>query len=75
MCLSFIWLPAYSLIFQWARLPYTPEVMHLFGRSVLRHYDKHCFVCQLELDHQSDNSSCSWRMRGVAVWRHQNKTH
>ncbi len=45
MCLSFIWLPAYSLIFQWARLPYTPEVMNLFGRSVLRHYDKQALLC------------------------------
>ncbi len=26
--------------------------------------NKHCFVCQLKLDHQSDNSSCSWRIAG-----------
>ncbi len=40
--------------------------------------NKHCFVCQLELDHQSDNSSCSWRIAGsscMATSEQNSQTH
>ncbi len=45
MCLSSIWLPAYSLVSKWVHLPYTPEAMHLFGRSGFWYCDRQALLC------------------------------